>query len=133
MTAGGVPAATPNRSTSCTDPEATEQAIMTTTTREEAAKAEKLITELHGHTLNFERAQKAVKKRFTDIKDGNLRPNRTPTAAIIEQRGQARAKFSEFLAGLSTEQREILTIAYGPDWRREFEDLIDPEKDPQFA
>lgn len=99
---------------------------------EEAAKAEILIQELQGHTSDFKEAQREVSKRFDEIIKGKLSVNRIPTAQIINQVSQARAGFREFLNGLSEEETTILTIAFGPRWRSQYDAMLDPAKDPQF-
>lgn len=106
---------------------------MTIAERVEPARAQELVQDLHARLLNFGRAQAAVERRFREIRNGELAPKRTPTAVIIERRQQARAKLKEFLEGVGSEEETILRIAYGPQWRGEYDALLDPSNDPQFA
>lgn len=105
---------------------------MTTAINEEVVKTEQLMKTLYGHIRAFERAQAVVGKRFQDIKQGNLPPNRIPTADLVKRRQQARNGFREFLNGLSQEEKSILTIAHGASWKSEYEELLNPAKDPKF-
>ena len=106
---------------------------MTTAVKNETEKAERLFKNLYLHIRAFEKAQGAVKRRFKNITQGTLSVKRKPVGDVIKHRDQARANFGEFLDGLSEEEKEILTIARGPNWRSEYDDIFDPANDPQFV
>lgn len=105
---------------------------MTQPVREEAAKAAQLFETLQSHTLEFEKAQASVKRRFREIRNGALDRRRIPTADLIDQRAQKRADLTAFLDGMSQEEKSIMIIAGGNNWRAEYDNMLDPARDPKF-
>ena len=95
-----------------------------------AYRAHQLLKDVKEQLLEFERAQFRMKERVEAIVRGRLPRRRIATSELVACRDRARTRLRVLLDGLSDEDRTIMTMVHGADWREEYDRMLDPAGDP---